>query len=91
MGPRWRPLFILCRDDQGQALRQPASQASSPCILTGICPFPNIKYLLLTGLYDFEKENTDVPVIILMIANDSLAGTQEELVLNLCALFLNIL
>jgi len=47
--------------------------------------------LLLTGLYDFEKENTDVPVIILMIANDSLAGTQEELVLNLCAFFLNIL
>lgn len=26
-----------------------------------------------------------------MIADDSLAGTQEDLVLNLCALFLNIL
>lgn len=103
MGPRWGLVFMLCRDDQKQVLRQPASQVLSSCILTGICHnqyarnflpllyFPVLaQYQILIShraLWLWEREHWHASDY----ADDSLAGTREKLVMNLCALFSNTL
>lgn len=103
MGPRWGLVFMLCRDDQRQVLRQPASQVLFSCILTGICHnqyarnllafqcFPVLaQYQILVShraLWLWKGEHWRASDY----ADDSLAGTGEELIMNLCALFSNTL